>query len=44
MVDMDALYHTTPVYFEFNRRIVEQGLRAALVWRDGPFRTPARAR
>jgi enoyl-CoA hydratase len=38
MVDMDALYHTTPAYFEFNRRIVEHGLRQALSWRDGPFK------
>jgi enoyl-CoA hydratase len=37
MVDMDALYHTTPAYFEFNRRIVEHGLQPALAWRDGPF-------
>jgi enoyl-CoA hydratase len=38
MVDMDALYHTTPAYFEFNRRIMEHGLKAALAWRDGPFK------
>jgi enoyl-CoA hydratase len=38
MVDMDALYHTTPAYFEFNRRIQENGLQRALAWRDGPFR------
>jgi len=38
MVDMDALYHTTPAYFEFNRRVVESGLRQALAWRDDPFR------
>ena len=38
MVDMDALYHTTPAYFEFNRRIREHGLRHALTWRDGPFK------
>jgi enoyl-CoA hydratase len=37
MVDMDALYHTTPAYFEFGRRVREDGLRAALAWRDGPF-------
>jgi enoyl-CoA hydratase len=37
MVDMDALYHTTPAYFEFNRQIREHGLRHALTWRDGPF-------
>jgi hypothetical protein len=30
--------HTTPAYFEFNRRIVEHGLRHALAWRDGPFK------
>jgi enoyl-CoA hydratase len=38
MVDMDALYHTTPAYFEFNRRIVEHGLKNALAWRDDPFK------
>ncbi|HUB40420.1 MAG TPA: enoyl-CoA hydratase-related protein [Streptosporangiaceae bacterium] len=38
MVDMDALYHTTPAYHEFNRRIMEHGLQHALAWRDGPFR------
>jgi enoyl-CoA hydratase len=38
MVDMDALYHTTPAYFEFNRQIKEHGLQHALAWRDGPFR------
>ena len=38
MVDMDALYHTTPAYFEFNRRVVESGLQHALAWRDSPFR------
>ncbi len=37
MVDMDALYHTTPAYHEFNRRIAEHGLRSALSWRDAPF-------
>jgi len=37
MADMDALYHTTPAYSEFNRRIAEHGLRHALEWRDGPF-------
>ena len=37
MVDMDALYHTTPAYSEFNRRIREDGLQQALAWRDGPF-------
>jgi enoyl-CoA hydratase len=38
MVDMDALYHTTPAYFEFNRRIREHGLQHALAWRDDPFK------
>ena len=42
MVDMDALYHTTPAYFEFNRRIREHGLQHALAWRDGPFKASAR--
>jgi enoyl-CoA hydratase len=37
MVDLDSLYHTTPAYFEFNRRIQEYGLQHALAWRDGPF-------
>ncbi len=37
---MDALYHThtTPAYFEFNRRIPEHGLQHALIWRDDPSR------
>lgn len=38
MADMDALYHTTPAYSEFNQRIAEHGLQHALAWRDGPFR------
>lgn len=38
MVDMDALYHTTPVYHEFTRRIAQYGLQQALAWRDGPFK------
>lgn len=35
--DFDALYHTTPSYAEFNRRIKEEGLKSALAWRDAPF-------
>lgn len=42
MVDMDALYHTTPVYHEFIRRIAEHGLQQTLAWRDGPFKASER--
>jgi enoyl-CoA hydratase len=34
----DAIAHLAPEALEFNRIAQEQGLRAALEWRDGPFR------
>jgi enoyl-CoA hydratase len=43
--EFDAIYHETPAAFEFNRIAREQGLKAALAWRDEPFgdgRTAAR--
>jgi enoyl-CoA hydratase len=41
-VDFDALYHTTPAYREFGRRVMADGLGSALAWRDDPFNEPAR--
>jgi len=37
--EFDTLYHTSPVYGEFVRRIAEGGLKAALAWRDDPYKT-----
>jgi enoyl-CoA hydratase len=37
--EYDAIFHMAPSYSEFTRRSREEGLRAALDWRDGPFRT-----
>jgi enoyl-CoA hydratase len=37
--EYDAIFHMTPAAAEFGRRSREHGLRAALDWRDGPFRT-----
>lgn len=34
----DAIAHLAPEALEFNRLAQEQGLKAALEWRDGPFR------
>ena len=34
----DAIAHLAPEALEFNRIAQEQGLKAALEWRDGPFR------
>ena len=36
--DMDAILVNRPIAQEFGRRIREEGLKAALEWRDGPFR------
>ncbi len=36
--DMDATLVHSPISQEFGRRIQEEGLKAALEWRDGPFR------
>ncbi len=35
--EFDAIYHETEAAKEFGRIAREQGLRAALAWRDGPF-------
>jgi enoyl-CoA hydratase len=40
-VDFDVLYHTTPAYHEFIRRIMKDGLQSALAWRDNPFKETA---
>ena len=32
-----AIYHVSPSGIEFSRRTREEGLRAALAWRDGPY-------
>jgi enoyl-CoA hydratase len=37
--EYDAIFHMTPAAAEFGRRSRQDGLRAALDWRDGPFRT-----
>jgi enoyl-CoA hydratase len=37
-LEHDAIAHLAPEALEFNRIAQEQGLRAALEWRDGPFR------
>ena len=36
-VETDAIAHLAPEALEFNRISQQQGLRAALDWRDGPF-------
>ncbi len=36
--DMDAMLLASPTSQEFGRRIREEGLKAALEWRDGPFK------
>lgn len=36
--DMDATLLSSPTSQEFGRRIRDDGLKAALEWRDGPFR------
>jgi enoyl-CoA hydratase len=35
--EFDAIYHETPAAAEFSRIAREQGLKAALEWRDNPF-------
>jgi len=35
--EYDAIFHLTPANAEFGRRSQEDGLRAALAWRDGPY-------
>jgi enoyl-CoA hydratase len=35
--EFDAIFHMTPAMKEFGRRTNEEGLRAALAWRDGPY-------
>lgn len=35
--EFDAIYHETPAALEFSRIAREQGLKAALEWRDNPF-------
>jgi enoyl-CoA hydratase len=37
-VDLDAMAHESPFLAEFGRIASEQGVKAALEWRDGPFR------
>jgi hypothetical protein len=38
-LEHDAVAHLAPEALEFSRIVQEQGLKAALEWRDGPFRT-----
>jgi enoyl-CoA hydratase/carnithine racemase len=38
-LEHDAMAHLAPEALAFNRIAQEQGLKAALEWRDGPFRT-----
>jgi hypothetical protein len=35
--EFDVIYHETPSFNEFGRIAEEQGLKAALAWRDEPF-------
>jgi enoyl-CoA hydratase len=35
--DFDAIAHLTPSMAEFGRRVANDGLRAALAWRDSPY-------
>ena len=35
--EYDSIFHLTPAMREFGRRTNEEGLRAALAWRDEPF-------
>jgi enoyl-CoA hydratase len=35
--DYDAIAHLAPAAHEFSRRSLEEGLRSALTWRDGPY-------
>jgi enoyl-CoA hydratase len=37
--EFDAIFHLTPAMKEFGRLTQEDGLRAALAWRDGPYST-----
>ena len=37
-LEHDAMAHLAPEALEFNRIAQEHGLKAALEWRDGPFR------
>lgn len=37
-VEHDAIAHLAPEALEFNKIAWEEGLKAALEWRDGPFR------
>ena len=36
--EVDAVAHRAPIVTEFNRLAREQGIKAALDWRDRPFR------
>ena len=36
--DTDAVDHQSPIVKEFNDISSQQGLKAALEWRDAPFR------
>jgi len=40
--ERDAIGRQSPVVHEFYRRAKEEGLKAALEWRDAKFREPAR--
>ena len=36
--ETDAIAHQAPIVKEFSKMAMEEGLKAALEWRDGPFR------
>lgn len=38
--DLDAIYHGAPAFDEFIRIAREEGIQAALAWRDQPYGTP----
>jgi len=37
--EFDSIAHLAPSFKEFGRRTMEDGLRGALAWRDGPYST-----
>ena len=37
--EFDSIFHLTPAMKEYGRRTRDDGLRAALAWRDGPYAT-----
>ena len=42
--EFDSIAHLAPSFKEFGRRTMDEGLRGALAWRDGPYSTGPLAR